>query len=220
MESNANPNDQQRIPLSQEELKVLKECRFNSIFYRGLPTASISILLIKAAENYGLLRKRSLLFYAGIFSAGFFFGVGSYRNQCIEKILALENSVLADQYRNFSRRHGLPVKEKVTEFTADSGLHSQIVPSSTEDNIYQKKSLERKNRWEEIREASKQRSRGGTSYDDLKKNSTEPSESSNDDFAYNETSDERNKIQSANRFPGKNSFQASKRTNSYGDDME
>ena len=57
------------------------------------------------------------------------------------------------------------------EFTADSIVPAQKTSYNEDDSYLKSRSSEKKSRWEEIREASKQNSRGGTSYDDLKKSS-------------------------------------------------
>ena len=40
-----------------------------------------------------------------MFGLGFITGVGSYRDECVKKLLQLENSVLADQYRDFFEKY-------------------------------------------------------------------------------------------------------------------
>lgn len=45
------------------------------------------------------VQRWSWFYYSGAFLGSFLFGVSSYRKTCFEKLMALENSVLADQVR-------------------------------------------------------------------------------------------------------------------------
>lgn len=45
------------------------------------------------------MQRRSWLYYAGLFTGSFFVGVSSYKQRCFDKIMALDNSRLADQLR-------------------------------------------------------------------------------------------------------------------------
>lgn len=50
------------------------------------------------------VQKWSLFYYSGAFIVTFMMGVSSYRQKCMEKIMALENSRLADQVREHMAR--------------------------------------------------------------------------------------------------------------------
>ena len=50
------------------------------------------------------MKKYSIMFYIGVFGGCFTAGISSYRKTCFEKIMALEDSVLADQVREHMRK--------------------------------------------------------------------------------------------------------------------
>ncbi|XP_046853570.1 OCIA domain-containing protein 1-like [Xenia sp. Carnegie-2017] len=97
------------LQLTEEERKVLRECRVNSMF-RGVPTGIFSAFLTSFAVRSGRfphLAKWSRFYYGVTFTGGLLFGVASYRRTCLEKIMSLENSVLAEQVNEYLRRSGV-----------------------------------------------------------------------------------------------------------------
>ncbi|XP_073253774.1 uncharacterized protein [Porites lutea] len=90
------------VELTDEEKAVLQECRINSVYFRGLPLGVCSVLLLRQAVNGGYfphIKRFAALYYTGLFGFGFLAGVSSYKNTCVEKIMKLENSRLADQVK-------------------------------------------------------------------------------------------------------------------------
>lgn len=89
--------------LTDEEKAVLRECRINSVYFRGVPLGIGSVLILRQAIKYGLplpfAKRFPGIFYTGIFGVGFIAGITSYHSTCVEKIMRLENSKLADQVR-------------------------------------------------------------------------------------------------------------------------
>ncbi|XP_068703367.1 OCIA domain-containing protein 1-like isoform X2 [Montipora foliosa] len=117
------------VELTDEEKAVLRECRINSVYFRGVPLGIGSVLILRQAIKYGLplpfAKRFPGIFYtdnevlhtndfqaesskfstlespcsSGIFGVGFIAGITSYHSTCVEKIMRLENSKLADQVR-------------------------------------------------------------------------------------------------------------------------
>ncbi|XP_068718603.1 OCIA domain-containing protein 1-like isoform X1 [Montipora capricornis] len=91
------------VELTDEEKAVLRECRINSVYFRGVPLGIGSVLILRQAIKYGLplpfAKRFPGIFYTGIFGVGFIAGITSYHSTCVEKIMRLENSKLADQVR-------------------------------------------------------------------------------------------------------------------------
>ena len=50
------------------------------------------------------VQRWSSAYYATLGAAAFLAGMGSYRQRCLEKIMALDHSVLADQLRQHQRK--------------------------------------------------------------------------------------------------------------------
>ncbi|CAB4019424.1 OCIA domain-containing 1 [Paramuricea clavata] len=127
----------EHLELTEEERKVLRECRINSMI-RGVPAGILSAILTSFAVRSGRfphLTYWSRFYYGVSFTGGLLFGVASYRKSCLEKIMQLENSVLADQVREYYRRSGIEFvspqgKRKDTEFD-ESGATAY---NSTDDH--------------------------------------------------------------------------------------
>lgn len=104
--SESQDDCQQPLKLSEAEMKVLRECRVNSLYLRGLPLGLISAFGTRfVAHNFYPHMKRWAGFYYTVsFGMGVAIGVASYKDKCFEKIMSLENSQLADQVREFQRR--------------------------------------------------------------------------------------------------------------------
>ncbi|XP_028401506.1 OCIA domain-containing protein 1-like [Dendronephthya gigantea] len=111
------------LKLTEEEMKVLRECRMNS-FVRGIPAGILASLITSFAVRSGRyphLTHWSRFYYGVAFTGGLLFGVASYRKTCLEKIMKLENSVLAEQVREYYKRSGMEYiglqgQRKVSEF--------------------------------------------------------------------------------------------------------
>ncbi|XP_054636039.1 OCIA domain-containing protein 1-like [Dunckerocampus dactyliophorus] len=88
---------------TEEERKLLKECRQESLYYRELPFAVVSMAItqafvsrgfLSASPRFGALPKVA---FAGF--CGYMAGRISYMKTCQEKFKKLENSPLADALR-------------------------------------------------------------------------------------------------------------------------
>jgi len=92
-----------RIPLTSEEIAVLKECNRESFWFRCLPLGLTFIATTQVLIMRGVLKPHprygSLLKNMGAGLAGYLVGKVSYQGKCREKILRLENSALADSIR-------------------------------------------------------------------------------------------------------------------------
>jgi hypothetical protein len=97
----------ERLELTEQEKAVLMECRKNSVG-RGVLLSAGSALLLRTLMGTGLLplhvQRWSSAYYATLGAAAFLAGMGSYRQRCLEKIMALDHSVLADQLRQHQRK--------------------------------------------------------------------------------------------------------------------
>lgn len=180
--NNKNPDNFQ---LTEEERKVLRECRMNS-FMRGIPAGLLAALLTRFAirtgtGNFPHLASWSRFYYAASFTGGLLFGVASYRKTCLEKIMKLENSVLADQVREYFRRAGIeytgpqphkqdsgfddsPVSGYDYSTTSDSTPTSESIPSRSNDK---ENNSVGSNNWQNIKpEAEEPRS---SNFEELRK---------------------------------------------------
>ncbi|KXJ24123.1 hypothetical protein AC249_AIPGENE16628 [Exaiptasia diaphana] len=108
----------------------------------------------------------------GIFAFGFLSGIASYRKTCMEKIMRLENSQLADQVRSFYKKAGMTEQmtdRNITEdFESQSGFgdETQGYPSRNEGNIG--KSFEMSS-LPEIEDDNTKQSDRYTSYEELRR---------------------------------------------------
>ncbi|XP_057313489.1 OCIA domain-containing protein 1-like isoform X2 [Hydractinia symbiolongicarpus] len=174
-----DPHARAPVKLTQEEIQVLKECRVNSLYYRGIPAGIFSVIVARGAVKSGYfprLQRWSGAFYAGMFGLGMFSGVASYRDECFRKIMSLENSVLAEQFRNFQREHGLPVNQSPKSEFTEASQHSEIsdtTSTSDVDSLLMKR-MQDQGKWAELRQASRQShiptksSEKGLSYEELR----------------------------------------------------
>jgi len=93
-----------------DELRALKECNRESFYYRCLPFGAFmgtgTYFAVKAgylspSTRYGALPK----VFAAV-TVGYFLGKFSYQQRCVEKLMALPNSQLAEQLRRQRGRGG------------------------------------------------------------------------------------------------------------------
>lgn len=107
----------ERMKLSAEELRVLKECNHESFWYRCVPMSLVLIGGTQVMVNKGMLksnRRYGALFKSlGAALIGYIAGKMSYHGRCRDKILQLENSQLADAIRH--RRRGGSMWSDVTD---------------------------------------------------------------------------------------------------------
>ncbi|KAK0081655.1 hypothetical protein PV325_011817 [Microctonus aethiopoides] len=84
------------LQLTQDELRILKECQYNSMVLRGLPLGGVAATTFYYLMKSGTIKKnRFSLAISGI--TGFLIGTMSYRQICVEKLLALPNSSLKER---------------------------------------------------------------------------------------------------------------------------
>jgi hypothetical protein len=95
------------LQLTEEEKAVLMECRRNSTA-RGLAVTAGSLVLLRALIGSGRLplhiQRWSSLYYTTVGAVSFLAGLRSYRQTCLDKIMSLERSVLADELRKHQRK--------------------------------------------------------------------------------------------------------------------
>ncbi|OQV22278.1 putative OCIA domain-containing protein 1 [Hypsibius exemplaris] len=88
---------------SAEEMRVVKECTQESLYYRSLPLAAVGGVLTHLAVKQGYLQAHpkygSLPKVIGMAVTGFFVGKMSYFRACQEKFLRLPNSPVGDAIR-------------------------------------------------------------------------------------------------------------------------
>ncbi|XP_065838443.1 OCIA domain-containing protein 1-like [Oscarella lobularis] len=94
------------LQLSDEEVAVLRECRFNSTVYRGVPLGTVCAIFARELARRGRPGRSSTMYWVGAFAVGFYVGTASYKTKCFEKIMQLENSNLAEQVREYQERKG------------------------------------------------------------------------------------------------------------------
>ena len=69
---------------------------FSSILSNNPHLLTFCLLLGHVPKH---IQRRSWFYYGGLFMGSFFVGMASYRQRCLDKIMSLENSRLADQLR-------------------------------------------------------------------------------------------------------------------------
>ena len=99
--------DKQGLPkLTPQEEAVLRDCRKNALYYRGIPLGIISLLITRrAATASAHIHRFRVFYYVGTFGLSLLTGIASYRRECMTKILQLENSPLADRLREQLKGH-------------------------------------------------------------------------------------------------------------------
>ncbi|MCL4135264.1 UNVERIFIED_CONTAM: hypothetical protein GTU68_011635, partial [Idotea baltica] len=89
--------------LSQDEIRVLRECNTESFYYRCVPLSTLFSGLAYIGMKNGYLQKSVNYGYIPKMIAaaflGFFGGKISYQRACEEKIMRLPNSNLAEAFR-------------------------------------------------------------------------------------------------------------------------
>ncbi|CAH1777073.1 unnamed protein product [Owenia fusiformis] len=96
-----------RMPLTAEEINVLKECNREAFWYRCVPFSATMVFMTHYAVNRGHLKGHpkfgALGKGLGAALLGFIAGKISYQDECKKKILRLENSPLAESIRRRQR---------------------------------------------------------------------------------------------------------------------
>uniref|UniRef100_T1ITZ0 OCIA domain-containing protein n=1 Tax=Strigamia maritima TaxID=126957 RepID=T1ITZ0_STRMM len=106
--STAVPYPQLPKGLSCEEIRVLRECERESLYYRCAPFSAIAMGGVVYAGKYGFLGANS--FWAVVIKvmaagfAGFAFGKLTYRQQCLEKLMKLPNSDLGESIKRMQAK--------------------------------------------------------------------------------------------------------------------
>lgn len=191
-EKRADPHAKAPVQLTQDEIRVLKECRVNSLYYRGIPLGLASALIAKASLDTGyfpFLKKWSRAVYFGVFGMGMVTGIASYKDTCFKKIMALENSSLKEQFVKFQRDRGMfpnqqsefaPVEDTPLLTNNEAHLQPLSLQTSTK-NEFDSPLLNRMQEgksWEQIRKNSstanqpqqtQDRPSAGLTYEELRK---------------------------------------------------
>ncbi|GIY68525.1 OCIA domain-containing protein 1 [Caerostris darwini] len=125
-----------QLELSQEEMRLFRECSRESFYLRCLPFATLGMTATFFAVKRGYLKSHPKWGPAGKMTGaalfGWFLGKISYRKPCEEKFLKLKNSKIGDLYR---RKRGLTVEDfendasqsfydtdgKADQYTSESG---------------------------------------------------------------------------------------------------
>ncbi|XP_065349872.1 OCIA domain-containing protein 1 [Cloeon dipterum] len=124
-----NPFDGRSGPykFTADEVRVFKECNRESFYQRSLPIGTFLGLgafyatkagFLKPSPRWGVAPKVGLAVIAG-----YFLGKISYQKQCMEKIMKLPNSPLADALRKKKNQLG-------DSFSFDSGLSLGAGPTT------------------------------------------------------------------------------------------
>ena len=117
---------------SSDEIRVLRECNYESFFQRSLPISTACSALVYFAIQRGILQPNAAYGVAPkvLLGAivGYFLGKISYQNKCAQKIMKLPNSKLADMLRS-SKQGNL-----IYTTTATSGqeLDEILIPNAVD----------------------------------------------------------------------------------------
>uniref|UniRef100_T1IRH9 OCIA domain-containing protein n=1 Tax=Strigamia maritima TaxID=126957 RepID=T1IRH9_STRMM len=98
----------QKIRLTPEEIKVLRECNRESFYFRCVPFSTVAMASVHFAVKSGYLRPNPRWGSAfKVMTAGFIgyiVGKFSYQQKCVEKIMQLPNSHLGEALRKKQER--------------------------------------------------------------------------------------------------------------------
>ncbi|XP_072262350.1 OCIA domain-containing protein 1-like isoform X2 [Pyxicephalus adspersus] len=144
----ANQGEQaMQYVLSEEEVKVVMQCRTESFWYRSVPFSALSMAATQVLISKGFLTTSTRfgalpkVAFAGFM--GFVFGKVSYMNVCKEKLMKLENSHLAEQLRagkipniQLPRNAGLNSAYSGNDFANTSSLQTSEPPVSEPPSGY------------------------------------------------------------------------------------
>ncbi|XP_064637378.1 OCIA domain-containing protein 1-like [Lineus longissimus] len=130
-----------KLQLTREEIRALKECNQESFWYRCVPLSIALATTTHLAVQRGLLKghptRGALGKNLAAIGLGYVLGKWSYQKVCREKILALENSPLADAFRRQQHtKHGGSFTDVVSEtlsFPNTDGQTASYPSNSTDD---------------------------------------------------------------------------------------
>ncbi|KAM9330394.1 OCIA domain-containing protein 1 [Gastrophryne carolinensis] len=97
------PGTQNTYVFTEEETRVLMECRSESFWYRSVPFSTVSMGITQILISKGILTTSTRfgalpkVAFAGFI--GYLAGKASYVNVCKEKLMKVENSPLAERLR-------------------------------------------------------------------------------------------------------------------------
>ncbi|KAG8201589.1 hypothetical protein JTE90_011255 [Oedothorax gibbosus] len=117
-----------QVQLTPEEIRILRECNKESFYYRCLPLAVAGIASAFLGVRNGYLTGHPRWGPAGKMTGGailgWFVGKFSYRSQCEEKFLKLENSAIGDAVR---KKRGISretfADESFSQFPEEEGTY-------------------------------------------------------------------------------------------------
>ncbi|KAM5194730.1 OCIA domain-containing protein 1 [Mantella aurantiaca] len=140
-----NPGEQimkSTYVFTEEETKLLVQCRSESFWFSALPMSSIAMLSTGAMIKKGILTASGpfgpfpKIAFAGFM--GFMFGKIAYANRCREKFMKLENSTLGEHIRQAKLSNMLKHPSPSAELTSDdvpSTPSSHFISSSHEPEL-------------------------------------------------------------------------------------
>lgn len=105
-----------KYKLNADESRVLRECNRESFYYRSLPLSVAGMIAVQYAVKAGRLKSHprwgSALKVMIAGAAGYMIGKISYQRKCIQKLMQLPNSPLAEALRKQSQKMH-PVTDKL-----------------------------------------------------------------------------------------------------------
>lgn len=134
-------------PFTPEEMRVFEECRFESFWYRCVPIGATLVAATHYLVSRGYLkanpRRGSLYKCLAAWVVGHSIGKVSYHGACTRKMMALENSDVAEELRQGRGWVGViknRFKEQVHDFgdTRDDGDLWQYQPSDEEQRVLER----------------------------------------------------------------------------------
>uniref|UniRef100_A0A5S6QFH3 OCIA domain-containing protein n=1 Tax=Trichuris muris TaxID=70415 RepID=A0A5S6QFH3_TRIMR len=132
--------------LSFEELAVLRECARESFFYRCVPLAAGSCLVLKYLNNVGMVKAHPIyglsFKYAAVIGIGYILGKLSYLKECHKKIFTrIPSSNLADAIRKrdagqFPRIDTFMLQGSNDASSLDKAVSNSAAQQSTDDYAF------------------------------------------------------------------------------------
>lgn len=133
--------DQQRPVhvFSQEELNVLKECNRESFLFRSIPFGTVLGSATYIALSKGMLKPSPRLGFLpkvlGASFVGYILGKFSYQETCVEKILQLPNSKLAEGIRK-NRGLRMPAELEGVDSSGGSNAADEVFTNIPQKPIF------------------------------------------------------------------------------------
>ncbi|XP_019850843.1 PREDICTED: uncharacterized protein LOC109581290 isoform X2 [Amphimedon queenslandica] len=162
-----------RIQLNEEEKAVLVECRRNSLI-RGAAVGLGSILGLRYLMSQGKVpahvMRWPVFYYSGVFFLMGMLGVSSYRKRCLDKLMALENSNLANMMRDIKAGRTPNFENRTDNFERKGALkgYPDTIIDKDESQVSSLLKKEDENAFPAVSSSSKQPPLMGDFYNDKK----------------------------------------------------